>query len=100
MNRKELFNAVMRNDLRLGLGRKATIKKGVLVVFSWALQPILPRPLYWLLKKTIVPVITTYMTVKLNRAAINHVANKQGAKLKRAVTDDEFKKAFFDLASV
>ena len=100
MNKKELFNIAVKHDLRKGLHRKTAIKRGVIVAFSWALQPILPRPLYWLLKKTVVPFITTYMNVKLNRAVINHVAAKQGRKLQRATTDAEFRDAFNELASV
>ena len=100
MSKKELFNISVKHNLGQGLHRKTAIRKGVLVAMSWALQPILPRPLYWLLKKTIAPVITAYITVKLDRAVINHVSAQQGRKLQRATTDGEFRDAFNELASV
>ena len=91
---------VARHHLREGLHTKTAVKKGVTVALQWALAPILPRPLVWLFKKTLVPFLSTYINVKVNRAAINMRTNKQGRLLNKAATEDERRQAFYKLSSI
>ena len=91
---------VARHHIRDGLHTKSAVKRGVAVALQWALTPILPRPLVWLLKKTLVPFLSMYINVKVNRAVINMRTNKQGRLLNKAATEDERRQAFYQLSSI
>ena len=76
------------------------IRKGWELGLQVALAPVLPVWLVKLTTKVLVPVLALYTQTAVQRSVINHKTNKQGRKMKEAVTAEEYKKAFSDLASI
>ena len=76
------------------------IKKGWELGLQVALAPVLPVWLVKLSTKILVPILAMYTKTAVQRSIINVKTNKQGRKLKEAVTAEDFKKAFNDLASI
>ena len=97
---KTLRHKVTAYGIARGSTVNRAIKEGWQVGLNAALAPVLPTWLVGLTTKVVVPFLVLYTRTAVNRSIINSRTKQQGQRLKAAVSAEEYKKAFNDLASI